>query len=99
MTVHTPLDPDATEAVLSISGLTKTFGGTAALRGVNLRVAKGEIHALLGANGAGKSTLIKILAGVHKPDAGQILVNGKAWSEGAKTERIAFVHQEMALIE
>ena len=86
------------ETVLAIRGLTKRFGGTAALQSVDFEVAPGQIHALLGANGAGKTTLIKILAGVHTPDAGEILIAGKPFSESSK-RRIAFVHQDLALIE
>jgi ribose transport system ATP-binding protein len=86
------------DAVLAIKGLTKRFGGTAALQSVDFQVEPGQIHALLGANGAGKSTLIKILAGVHAPDAGEILINGKPFSDNSR-RRIAFVHQDLALIE
>lgn len=87
----------ATRTVLTITGLTKSFGGTKALRGVDLRIDAGEIHALLGANGAGKSTLIKILAGVHKPDAGEIRFDRRATSDGGRP--ISFVHQDLGLID
>ncbi len=62
--------PVVTDPILQIRGLAKTFGGVKALRGVDLTVASGEIHGLLGQNGSGKSTLIKILAGFHAPDPG-----------------------------
>ena len=91
------VDADA-EPVLRITGLTKRFGGTAALQDVDFAVAPGEIHALLGANGAGKSTLIKILAGVYTADGGQIFVGG-APLDAAGQKRIAFVHQDLGLIE
>src|SRR5277367_1733189 len=67
---------DSSRPVLTIEGLSKHFGGTKALDDVNLCINAGEIHALLGANGAGKSTLIKILAGVYKPDHGEITFHG-----------------------
>jgi ribose transport system ATP-binding protein len=85
-------------ALLSISGLSKRFGGIQALKDASFEVRGGEIHALLGANGAGKSTLIKILAGLYAPDAGTIRVEGKDL-EGASRRRIAFVHQDLGLID
>ena len=59
-------------------GIHKSFAGVPALRGCNLRVRRGEIHALLGQNGAGKSTLVKILNGVHPQGSfqGKILIHG-----------------------
>ena len=62
--------------IVSVSGLTKRYGGVVALDGLNLEVASGAIHAVVGENGAGKSTLMKVLAGVVKPDAGAILFDG-----------------------
>jgi ABC-type sugar transport system ATPase subunit len=55
-----------------MKGIVKAFGGVKAVERVDFSVRKGEIHALLGQNGAGKSTILKILSGVHKPDAGEI---------------------------
>ena len=70
--------PDAAQHPrLSLRSLSKSFGGTRALHGVDLDVLPGEIHGLLGENGSGKSTLIKILAGYHEPDAGELLVDGE----------------------
>ena len=60
--------------VLHVDGLAKSFGATTALRHCSLTLRAGEIHALIGENGSGKSTLVKILAGVHRPDAGQVLL-------------------------
>jgi ribose transport system ATP-binding protein len=85
------------EPFLKVAGVDKLFGGTRALRGVELTVCRGEIHALLGANGAGKSTLIKILAGVHEPDAGAIEIGGAPLAEAR--QRLSFVHQDLGLIE
>ena len=82
--------------------VTKSFGGTHALRRVTLRVGRGEIVALLGENGAGKSTLIKTLGGIHRPDTGAVLIDdvpcahvaGKAGGQA-----VAFIHQDLGLIE
>ncbi len=87
--------------LLSFEDVAKAFGGTQALRGVSFDVARGEIVALLGENGAGKSTLIKILGGIHKADAGQVLVDGVPYQHAAKggDQKIAFIHQDLGLIE
>ena len=66
----------AAPASLSVTGMSKSFGGTVALSGVELSIAPGQIHALLGENGSGKSTLIKIISGYHMPDAGQAFIAG-----------------------
>ena len=70
------LDPGASSppAVIELRGVAKQCGAVQALRGVDLAMAQGEVHALVGENGAGKSTLVKMLAGVHRPDAGSILM-------------------------
>lgn len=65
------------EYVLELKDITKRFPGVTALNKVQFQLKKGEIHALMGENGAGKSTLIKVITGVHKPDEGQMLVNGE----------------------
>ncbi len=87
------------DALLEVRGLCKRFGGTEALRGVDFSVLSGEIHALLGANGAGKSTLIKILAGVYPADAGEIRIGGVPRDQLSVRRRVAFVHQDLGLIE
>lgn len=80
----------------------KAFGGTKALRGVTLRVGRGEIVALLGENGAGKSTLIKVLGGLHRPDVGGVSVDGTPYAHVAGKrggQKVAFIHQDLGLIE
>jgi ribose transport system ATP-binding protein len=84
-------------------GITKSFGGVHALRGVSLDVFPGEVHALLGENGAGKSTLIKILSGVHTYDEGSIEIDGEevAFDSPAKSRiaGVAVVYQDLSLVE
>src|SRR5271154_1558310 len=84
-------------------GITKSFGGVHALRGVSLDVFPGEVHALLGENGAGKSTLIKILSGVHTYDEGSIEIDGErvAFDSPAKSRDagVAVVYQALSLVE
>ena len=85
--------------LLAISGLTKRFFGTLALDHVDLSVARGEIHALVGENGAGKSTLIKILAGIYQPDSGEIRLNGEVVQPGLHELPVSFVHQDLGLVD
>jgi len=82
--------------------IVKSFGGTQALKGVSLKVERGEIVALLGENGAGKSTLIKVLGGIHRPDEGGVFIDGTPYAhEAGKAggQRVAFIHQDLGLIE
>jgi D-xylose transport system ATP-binding protein len=62
--------------LVSLTGITKHFGGVHALKGVDLSIAKGEVVALVGHNGAGKSVLVQILSGVFQPSSGEIVVDG-----------------------
>ncbi|MFC0229305.1 sugar ABC transporter ATP-binding protein [Serratia aquatilis] len=64
-------------ALLELRQIKKTFPGVKALDGIDLTVKHGQIHALLGENGAGKSTLVKIMCGIHQPDSGEIILEGK----------------------
>jgi ribose transport system ATP-binding protein len=89
----------AESPVLVLSGLTKRFTGTLALDRVDFDLRRGEVHALLGQNGAGKSTLIKILAGVYAADAGEIRFAGRPVDPAAEKLPIAFIHQELGLVE
>jgi ribose transport system ATP-binding protein len=83
-------------------GIAKQFPGVRALDGVDLDVRAGEVHCLLGQNGAGKSTLIKVLAGAHQPDEGQITWQGRPVSFGdpqaAMSQGIATIYQELDLV-
>lgn len=80
-------------------GICKSFGANKVLGGVNLHVRPGEVHALMGENGAGKSTLMNILTGIHRADAGTIMVDGKEVTfknnKDAEEHGIAFIHQEL----
>ncbi|MYW21406.1 ATP-binding cassette domain-containing protein [Streptomyces sp. SID2955] len=88
--------------VLAVRGLSKTFPGVRALADVELTLHAGEVHALVGENGAGKSTLIKLLTGVHRPDAGEIVLQGRAVTFGTPLEArragISTVYQEVNLV-
>lgn len=90
------------QVLLATQGVAKAYGPVVALRGVDMTVRRGEIHALLGANGAGKSTLVKILAGVQPADAGKVYVEGRAVQfhtpADAIAAGIATVFQDPALI-
>ena len=90
---------DVAHPLLATRGLTKRFTGTLALDGVDFDVRRAEVHALLGENGAGKSTLIKILAGVYSPDSGEIQLNGEPAFPATQLLPIAFIHQDLGLVE
>ncbi|GAA4396330.1 ATP-binding cassette domain-containing protein [Actinomadura verrucosospora] len=93
----------AARPLLSLRGVSKSFGAVAALTGVDLDVAAGEVVALVGDNGAGKSTLVKVLSGVHAPDAGTITFESREVSiptpAAAQQLGIATVFQDLALCE
>jgi ribose transport system ATP-binding protein len=90
------------QPLLRMSGIHKAFAGIPALREASLAVAPGEIHALVGQNGAGKSTLIKILTGVHRRDAGEVLWLGRPIElrspREAQRAGIATIYQELTLV-
>jgi ribose transport system ATP-binding protein len=87
------------DAIVSMRGIAKHFGGTRAVDDVDFEVRPGEVHALLGGNGAGKSTLIKILAGVHRADVGVVRVHGRVVDPMTDRLPVAFIHQDLALVD
>ncbi|HNQ87455.1 MAG TPA: sugar ABC transporter ATP-binding protein [Verrucomicrobiota bacterium] len=86
---------------LEMCGISKRFGATVALAGVDLRVRSGEVVALVGENGAGKSTLMKVLSGAHRPDAGRMWVDGRPFAPThpieARRRGVAMIYQELSL--
>ena len=89
--------------LLQATGLTKSFPGVRALKGVAITLHRGEVLSVIGENGAGKSTLMKILAGVQQPDSGQILWEGQRVElnsvQAAQSHGIALIHQELNLAD
>ena len=90
------------EAALEMKNIHKKFPGVYALKNADLRVEKGEGHALLGENGAGKSTLIKVLGGIYQPDEGEIYIDGQKVRmnnvRDAQANGISIIHQELLLV-
>ncbi len=86
---------------LEMRGVRKRFGATLALDGVDLSVAEGEVHALVGQNGAGKSTLMKVLSGAQLPDEGTMLLDGRPYAPRhpleARRAGVAMIYQELSL--
>ena len=89
------------DAFLDVRHISKRFGGVRALRDVSLTIGRGEIHCLAGENGSGKSTLIKIIAGVCRPDEGEIIINGRSTGHlrpiDAVREGIQVIYQDLSL--
>ncbi|WP_236717960.1 sugar ABC transporter ATP-binding protein [Actinoplanes sp. TFC3] len=87
--------------LLEIRGVSKSFGAVSAVQEVSFSLVAGEAHALVGENGAGKSTIVKMLAGVHRPDTGTLLVDGREVTftnpADAKAAGIAVIYQEPTL--
>jgi ribose transport system ATP-binding protein len=92
----------APEPLLVIEGIEKAFPGVVALDGASLRVASGEVHAIIGQNGAGKSTLIKILNGAYRRDAGTIVLQGRPVDfhnpQEAQLAGVSTIYQEINLV-
>jgi ribose transport system ATP-binding protein len=93
--------PQGRSPILELQGITKSFGGVEALRGVDFALYAGEIHGLVGENGAGKSTLMKIIAGLHPEFSGRFLVDRQEKrfrsARDAHAAGIAMVHQELSV--
>lgn len=94
---------DATTPRVQMSGIYKSYGALDVLKGVDLRIARGEVIGLVGDNGAGKSTLMKMLAGAETPDSGTIAVDGEALTgtgpRAARRHGIEMVYQDLALCD
>ena len=94
--------PEGSPAPLELVGISKSFGGVAALRDVDFTLRAGEIHGLVGENGAGKSTLMKIIAGVHSDYAGRMTIDGREVrfrsARDALAAGIGMVHQELSVV-
>ena len=88
--------------LLEMNGIDKRFSGVHALKGVHFDLRYGEVHALVGENGAGKSTLMKVLTGIHQPDAGEITYEGKPYAVKNIGESqnlgISMIHQELNMM-
>lgn len=97
-------DRSPSDAAVELRAMSMHFGETRVLTDVDLTIAPGEIHAVLGANGSGKSTLIKILSGYHAPSAGSLLLHGKSLTLPASKNElhdtgVRFVHQDLGLFD
>jgi simple sugar transport system ATP-binding protein len=94
---------EAAPLAVELRGVTKRFPGVVANSDIELRVRRGEVHAIVGENGAGKSTLMKTLYGMHRPDEGQILLHGREVSFRSPADAIAagigMVHQHFMLAD
>lgn len=90
------------DKIVEMIGIDKGFPGVQALKDAQLELRKGEVHALMGENGAGKSTLMKVLSGIYKKDAGEILIRGKpeepVGPREAQALGIGIIHQELSLM-
>ena len=95
--------PDCAPPAIEARGVSKAFPGVVANAGVDLAVERGEVHAILGENGAGKSTLASILAGLYRPDEGEVRVGGESVRFGSPRDALALgvgmVYQHFRLVE
>ena len=95
------IDSDQSSIRLQMQGVCKRFGATVALEDVSIRVAAGQVLALVGENGAGKSTLMKVCSGAVKADAGQMWLDGELYRPSnpleARQAGVAMIYQELSL--
>lgn len=101
--VSPPADTADGALAIELRGISKQFGAVRANRDINLKVARGTIHGIVGENGAGKSTLMSILYGFYQADSGEVLINGKAVAINSSSDAIAagigMVHQHFMLVD
>ena len=92
---------EADDVVMSARGITKVYGGTRALHGVDFDIRRGAVTVLYGENGAGKSTLMRIMSGVERPTAGSLFLDGDEvefhTTTDAERRGVAIIHQELNL--
>ncbi len=92
----------SSEYIVNLTGIEKNFSGVPVLKGVDLKLKRGEVLALMGENGAGKSTLVNVLMGVHQRNAGTIEIDGKVFDDyninTARKNGITIIPQELALV-
>src|SRR6201999_2598621 len=97
----TPSSSDPRPPIIALSDATKSYGAVQAARGVSIALRAGEVRALAGENGAGKSTIVRLLAGVQRPDAGDVLVDGAPAAfhgpADARDAGVAVIYQEPTL--
>ncbi len=90
------------KVILEMKGIDKRFAGVQALKGANLELREGEVHALMGENGAGKSTLMKVLCGIHKRNAGEVVLFGENVDfsniKESQDAGISIIHQELNMM-
>ena len=97
------MNSDIRQSLIEAKKISKYFPGVVALDTVDFDLVRGEVHCLLGENGAGKSTLVKILAGVHQPDDGEVLIDGQAVvienRHHSSELGLAFIFQELSVVD
>src|SRR3981189_405511 len=85
-------------AEVVLEGINKSFGDTSAVRDLSLTIANGEFVVLLGPTGAGKTTTLRLIAGLERPDRGNVVIQGRVVTDGGPAERdVAFVFQQHSL--